>query len=95
MLNFYLGVRNVGDKLSELHIKASMSRKGNCWDNAVMERFFRSLKTESTSRDQYQTHEEMTWAVTKYIHFYNTKRIHSIIGSAAPNQFEQQFLKSA
>jgi len=83
------------DKLSELHIKASMSRKGNCWDNAVMERFFRSLKTESTSRDQYQTHEEMTWAVTKYIHFYNTKRIHSIIGSAAPNQFEQQFLKSA
>jgi len=61
------------DKLSELHIKASMSRKGNCWDNAVMERFFRSLKTESTSRDQYQTHEEMTWAVTKYIHFYNTK----------------------
>ncbi|SJM89325.1 transposase (fragment) [Crenothrix polyspora] len=72
-----------------------MSRKGNCWDNAVMERFFRSLKTESTSRDQYQTHEEMTWAITKYIHFYNTKRIHSIIGSAAPNQFEQQFLKSA
>lgn len=82
-------------RLSELHIKASMSRKGNCWDNAVMERFFRSLKTESISRDRYQTHEEMTWAVTRYIHFYNTKRIHSAIEKTSPNQFEQQFLKSA
>lgn len=83
------------NRLSELQIKASMSRKGNCWDNAVMERFFRSLKTESISRDRYQTQEEMTWAVTKYIHFYNTKRIHSAIGGTSPNQFEQPFLKTA
>lgn len=83
------------DRLSELNIKASMSRKGNCWDNAVMERFFRSLKAESLDREQYQTHEEITGAVTKYIHFYNNKRIHSTIGRVAPNQFEHQFLKSA
>jgi putative transposase len=79
------------DRLSKLGIKASMSRKGNCWDNAVMERFFRSLKTESISRDRYQTHEEMTWAVTKYIHFYNTKRIHSAIEKTSPNQFNSNF----
>lgn len=83
------------NRLSELQIKASMSRKGNCWDNTVMERFFRNLKTESISRDRHQTQEEMTWTVTKYIHFYNTKRIHSAIGGASPNQFEQPFLKTA
>lgn len=83
------------DRLTELGIKASMSRRGNCWDNAVMERFFRSLKVESISRDRYQTAEELAWAVKKYIHFYNTKRIHSASGAMAPNQYEQLFLKQA
>ena len=72
-----------------------MSRRGNCWDNAVMERFFRSLKTESISRDRYQTPEEVGWAVKKYIHFYNTRRIHSAIGNRPPDQAEQLFLKQA
>ena len=49
-----------------------MSRRGNCRDNAVMERFFRSLKTESISRDRYQTKEEVGWAVNKHIHFRNS-----------------------
>jgi transposase InsO family protein len=76
-----------------------MSRRGNCWEglplgyNAVMERFFRSLKVEAISRDRYQTQDEMVWAVKKYIHFYNTKRLHSTIGSVSPNQYEQVFLK--
>jgi len=82
------------DRLSELRIKASMSRRGNCWDNAVMERFFRSLKVESISRDRYQSSKEITWSVTKYIHFYNTKRIHSAIGGTSPNNYEQ-FSKAA
>jgi len=83
------------DRLTALGIKASMSRRGNCWDNAVMERFFRSLKVESISRHRHQNQEELAWAVKKYIHFYNTQRIHSAIGSMSPNQYEQQFLKAA
>ncbi|QTR51860.1 IS3 family transposase [Candidatus Thiothrix anitrata] len=83
------------DRLTELGIKASMSRRANCWDNAVMERFFRSLKVEAISRERYQTADELTWAVKKYIHFYNTKRLHSVIGAKTPNQFEQLFLKQA
>ena len=83
------------DRLAALGIRASMSRRGNCWDNAVMERFFRSLKVESISRDRYQTQEEVGWAVKKYIHFYNTRRIHSAIGGIPPNQAEQLFLKQA
>lgn len=81
--------------LSDLGMKASMSRKGNCWDNVVMERFFRSLKTESISRDRYQNQEEILWSVKKYIHFYNTKRIHSTIGCTSPHNYEQQLLKTA
>jgi transposase InsO family protein len=81
--------------LNIMKMKQSMSRKGNCWDNAVMERFFRSLKVEAISRDRYQTQDEMVGAVKKYIHFYNTERIHSSIGSISPNQNEQVFLKQA
>lgn len=89
------------DRLAELGIQSSMSRRGNCWEglplgyNAVMERFFRSLKVEAISRDRYQTQDEMLWAVKKYIHFYNTKRLHSTIGLVSPNQYEQVFLKQA
>jgi len=83
------------NRLAALDIQASMSRRGNGWDNAVMERFFRSLKTESTSRDRHQTQEEVGWAVNKYIHFYNTRRIHSAAGGMSPHQAEQLFLKQA
>jgi len=47
------------------------------------------------SRDRYQTEDELAWAVKKYIHFYNTKRIHSANGAKTPNQSEQLFLKQA
>jgi len=83
------------DRLAELGIQGSMSRRGNCWDNAVMERFSRSLEIESISRDRHQTREEVGWAVNKCIHFYNTRRIHSAIGGIPPNQAEQPFLKQA
>ena len=83
------------DHLVKRGIKASMSRRGNCWDNAVMERFFRSLKVESTHRYPHQSQEERASTVSEYIHFYNTERIHSAIGSMSPVQYEQQFLKAA
>jgi putative transposase len=60
-----------------------------------MERFLRSLKVEAISRDRHQTCDGMTWAVKKYVHFYNSERIHSTIGSISPSQYERLFLKRA
>lgn len=68
----------------------SMSRKGNCYDNAPMESFFRSYKTEETTRSEYETHEEATRGVTEYIdRFYNRTRLHSSLGYRSPAEFER------
>lgn len=70
----------------------SMSRKGNCWDNAAMERFFLSLKTERVWRRTYANQQEATTDVGDYIvNFYNENRLHSTLGYKTPNEFEQQF----
>jgi len=63
-----------------------MSRKGNCWDNAVMERFFRSLKGERLNHQSFANHYEVVQNVESYIYFYNYKRIHSAIGYMTPAQ---------
>jgi transposase InsO family protein len=71
----------------------SMSRKGNCYDNAPMESFFKSYKTEEVSRQQYQTHEHATRGVIDYVErFYNKTRIHSSLGYKSPNHFEAEFV---
>lgn len=71
---------------------ASMSRKGNCWDNAVMERFFLNLKMERVWRRDYANHLEAVHDVTDYIvNFYNAKRLHSTLGYLSPNDFERCF----
>jgi len=63
----------------------SMSRKGNCYDNALMESFFRSFKVEEAYRWDYETHEEATRGVTDYIErFYNRTRLHSSLGYLSP-----------
>lgn len=68
---------------------ASMSRKGNCWDNAVMERFFGTLKRECTSRAHFATHEQARTALFEYIEvYYNRVRKHSTLGYLSPVQFE-------
>ena len=72
------------DYLSTLKITQSMSRRGNCWDNAVMERFFRSLKTEKLNRLSFINHHSVITVVESYIRFYNYKRIHSAIGNITP-----------
>lgn len=70
-------------------IDVSMSRKGNCWDNAVMERFFGTLKRECTSRERFQTHQQAHTAIFEYIEaFYNRVRKHSTLGYLSPVQFE-------
>ena len=67
----------------------SMSRKGNCWDNAVMERFFGTLKRECTSRTSFATHEQARTALFEYIEvYYNRVRKHSTLGYLSPVQFE-------
>lgn len=67
----------------------SMSRKGNCWDNAVMERFFGTLKRDCTSRARFATHEAARSALFEYIEvYYNRVRKHSTLGYLSPVQFE-------
>ncbi|CAC9601951.1 hypothetical protein [uncultured Gammaproteobacteria bacterium] len=68
------------DYCSKNNITQSMSRKGNCWDNAVMERFFRNLKAERLNYQSFANHFEVVQTVESYIYFYSYKRIHSAIG---------------
>lgn len=71
-------------------IEPSRSRKGNCWDNAVAESFFHTLKTELIYLEDYDTHEQAQTAVFEYIEvFYNRQRCHSANGYLAPLVYEQ------
>jgi putative transposase len=72
-------------------VTCSMSRSGNVWDNAAMESFFSSLKTERIARRIYRTRDEARADVFDYIErFYNTKRRHSTIGYLSPMEFEMK-----
>ena len=65
----------------------SMSRKGNCWDNAVAESFFKTIKVESLYRYKFETIEQVYSVVFDYINgWYNTKRIHSALGGKSPSE---------
>lgn len=71
----------------------SMSRKGNCWDNAPMESFFSRLKVELIYAEQYRTVDEVKAGVFEYIEvFYNRLRRHSAIGYVSPAEFEEAAL---
>lgn len=71
-------------------ITCSMSRRGDCWDNAAMESFFSSLKTERLSRKVYRTRDELRADVFDYVErFYNQQRRHSTLDFVSPVQFEQ------
>ena len=73
-------------------MRCSMSRKGNCWDNAVMESFFSRLKVELIYAENYRTVEEARAGIFEYIEmFYNRVRRHSSIGYVSPHEYEQQF----
>ena len=75
--------------LAAANITPSMSRKGNCWDNAPMESFFHTLKTELVHHRQYATRAEATRDVFAYIEgFYNRTRRHSAIGYISPIEME-------
>ena len=71
-------------------IQSSMSRKGDCWDNAVMERFFGSLKSERVAFRNYRTRETARQDIIAWIEmFYNSKRRHSYLGYVSPREFEK------
>ena len=72
-------------------IEGSMSRKGDCWDNAVVESFFGTLKQERVQWRNYQTRSEAQQDILEYISmFYNSRRLHSHLGYMSPNDFERQ-----
>src|SRR6266567_337492 len=77
-------------RLSEERIKCSMSRRGNCWDNAPMESFFASLKKELVHDEDYATRDEARSSIFEYIEaFYNRVRRHSSLGYVAPAEYER------
>jgi len=81
------------ERLLESHIVGSMSRRGNCWDNAVVESFFATLKKEEVHREHYLTREQAKASLFYYIEvFYNRRRRHSALGYQSPNDYEQSLL---
>ena len=79
------------EALQHLGLRQSMSRRGNCWDNAVVERFFGSLKCERVRQRIYRTRTEAQHDITDYIvRFYNAVRIHSANGGLSPDQFQKR-----
>ena len=77
------------DLLREAGIQASMSRRGDCYDNAAMESFWSTLKTELVHGEHYVTREQARASIFEYIEvFYNRKRLHSSLGYVSPEAFE-------
>jgi transposase InsO family protein len=74
--------------LESTGLRISMSRKGHCWDNAHMESFFGTLKTEMVYFQKFQRLEEAVAYIAEYIRFYNCERLHSGLGYCTPTQYE-------
>lgn len=81
------------ERLLDWGMVCSMSRRGNCWDNAVVESFFATLKKEEVHREHYLTREQAKASLFTYIEvFYNRKRRHSALGYQSPHDYEQSLL---
>jgi putative transposase len=78
--------------LKKYHIKQSMSRSGNCYDNAITETFFHSLKTEMVYHNKFKTRKEAELKIFEYIEiFYNRSRLHSSLKYQTPIEFEKNY----
>ena len=87
------GVQYASNKMRSIFsynikITQSMSRKGNCWDNAVAESFFKTIKHEWLNRFKFTSFQQLFDAVDDYIYWYNTKRLHSSLGYLSPLEVE-------
>jgi transposase InsO family protein len=81
------------DLLEQNGIIQSMSRKGNCWDNAVAESFFHTLKTELIYHEVFETKSQANRAIFEYIEvYYNRQRMHSANGNLSPVEFEEKMM---
>ncbi|SFM36472.1 Integrase core domain-containing protein, partial [Paenibacillus sp. 1_12] len=83
------------ERLKTYEIKSSMSRKGNCYDNACIESFHSVLKKELIYLEKFKTRQQAYRELFEYIeYFYNRKRIHSSIGYLTPDQYERTYRKT-
>jgi transposase InsO family protein len=87
------GVQYASNKMTNLFsfnrkITQSMSRKGNCWDNAVAESFFKSIKHEWLYRFKFNSYEQLYRSIDDYIGWYNNERLHSSLGYLSPLEME-------
>lgn len=82
-------------KLQARGITVSMSRKGNCWDNAPMESCNGTVKVECVNDEHFETREEARRAIVEYIGYYNTERRHSALGNVTPAEFERRWHAAA
>ena len=76
--------------LAQLGIRASMSRRANCWDNAVVESFFSSFKAEAIPDRPWADRAAAAAAIDEYVDFYNQRRLHSTLGYRSPRAFERE-----
>ena len=77
------------DALRECGVRCSMSRRGNCWDNAVAESFFSTLKVELVHDERFATRAQAEAAIREYVErFYNVERLHSALGYVSPIEYE-------
>ncbi len=82
--------------LKQFGMTCSMCRKANCWDNAVVVRLFRSLKSECTNHYLFLNNKQAQQVVMDYIvMFYHSNRLHSYLRYQCPRQFEKQYLDKA
>ncbi len=89
------GVQYTSNKITNicdynLKITQSMSRKGNCWDNAVAESFFKTIKYEWLYRFKYTSYNQLYESIEDYIYWYNTERLHSSLGYLSPLEMEMK-----
>jgi len=79
---------------ANIKVTQSMSIKGNCWDNAVAESFFKTIKYECLNRYLFKNHNQLFKCIENYIQWYNTKRIHSTLGYITPLEMEMKLTKN-
>ena len=89
------GVQYASNKMTRLFsfnrkITQSMSRKGNCWDNAVAESFFKTIKHEWLYRFKFKSYDQLHDSIDDYINWYNNKRLHSSLGYLSPLEMEMK-----
>lgn len=92
------GVQYASNKMNlllgmNLRASQSMSRKGNCWDNAVAESFFKTIKHEWLNRYRYTSYQQLYDSINHYINWYNTERLHSSLGYLTPLEKEIELRK--